>query len=190
MRASLFSSSLMLALLGCNGGGGSTDSDADTDVNAAAAEIAGLYRVNSQATDDGCTGNFTETLPIPFFELRGTEAGVDFYVCRSETDCDESPDSSRSLKQKKNGDWVHSDVWASLNEADPAAKYCELNERVASLNEKGGDKYTLESNKFQEGIQEAGISSESDCTDMLADWSPTGNATKSQCERIQATKVK
>ena len=36
MRASLFSSSLMLALLGCNGGGGSTDSDADTDVNAAA----------------------------------------------------------------------------------------------------------------------------------------------------------
>lgn len=190
MLDTLVKTSLVLVLVGCNGGSGGTDSDGDTDANGAAPAVAGLYRVNSQATDDSCTGNYTETLPIPFFELRGSATGVDFYVCRSETDCDATPDSSRSLKQKKNGDWVHTEVWASLNDADPAAKYCELNQRVATLIEKGNDKYTLESNKFQEGIQDAGISSEDDCTAMLPDWSPSGNASRSQCERIQATKVK
>lgn len=190
MRLSLLQTSILIALSACNGGGGGKDAGSDTDANVEAAAVAGLYRVNSQATDDACSGNFTETLPIPFFELRSTAEGVDFYVCRSETDCDETPDSSRSLKQKKNGDWVHTEVWASLNDADPAAKYCELNQRVATLIDKGGDKFTLDSNKFQEGIQDAGITSENDCTDMLADWSPTGNASKSQCERIQSTKVK
>lgn len=190
MRFPLLATTLSVVLLACDGGSGGKDAGADTDAGGDAPAIAGLYRVNSQATDDACSGNYTETLPIPFFELRGTGDAVDFYVCRSETDCDETPDSSRSLRQKKNGDWVHTEEWASLNDADPAAKYCELNQRVASLNEKGGDKYTLESNKFQEGIQDAGISSENDCVDMLADWSPSAEASKSQCERIQATKVK
>lgn len=191
MTDKLLATALLTLALGCNNAGGGKNDTDDTDATGATAALVGLYRVNSESKDDACSGNFVDlAVPIPFFELRANGAALEFYVCRSESDCDETPDGSRTLTQKKNGDWVHVSEGASYNGSDPAAHYCEVFRRLTTFTDKGNDKYTLDASKFQDTLQSQSYNSDQDCADALADWTPSAEATESQCERIQATKVK
>lgn len=169
-----------------DGGSGKDDSDSDGGGPA----IAGLYRVTGEFGDDTCQGNWAEILPRQFFELRANDdGGVDFYVCFSETDCDEVPDRSWTFAQKGKK-WLNQEVWSIFNAGEGGNNTCLLDQRVRTWVDQGDDKIRVDSIEQEDQVVGSNFTGDADCEALLEDWKPSTAAVSRSCQRLEARKVK
>lgn len=170
---------LALALAACSGdeAGKSTE---DTEVEAPTP--VGMWAVRKQTRNaDSCESPGDELLPIPFVDLRMNGSTLEFYVCRTEEDCDEVPDSEWSM-QLVDGFWEGYSYNGSISEQEGACRLFRQ-ERFLDLED---DKLSLERLDYVAYIEN--LSDEDDCIAEAADWSGSGG-TCGPYETIKADRV-
>ena len=71
-----------------------------------------VYQVQSDvALEAPCNDGGEPYFGEPYFRLRETETGLDYFVCRAADDCDDNPDDTQSFSGRSGDAWIAEDNW-------------------------------------------------------------------------------